>query len=94
MTSVPSQAKKSLKIGTSLVGQWLRFHPPNAGGAGSSPDQETRSYTTQLRVRTLKLKILQATTKKKKKILCAIIKTQCKKRKKDPMQQNKLKKKI
>ena len=34
--------------GTSLVGQWLRLHAPNAGGPGSIPGQGTRSHTWQL----------------------------------------------
>ena len=41
---------------TSLVAQWLRFYPPNAGGPGSIPDQGTRSHIPQLN-------ILHATTK-------------------------------
>ena len=41
---------------TSLVVQWLRLHAPNAGGPGSTPGQETRSYMLQQ-------KSLHATTK-------------------------------
>ena len=29
-------------MGTLLVVQWLRFHTPNAGGAGLIPGQETK----------------------------------------------------
>ena len=36
------------KEGTSLVGQWLRFWAPNAGGPGSIPHQGTRSHMPQL----------------------------------------------
>ena len=49
--------------GTSLVVQWLRLHAPNAGGLGSMPDQETRSFMLQLRVRMPQLKIPNAATK-------------------------------
>ena len=50
MTSVFSHAIKSLKMEDVPVAQWLRFHPPSAGGASSIPDQEIRSYMTQVRV--------------------------------------------
>ena len=36
-------------MGTSVVVQWLRLHPPNAGGLGSIPGQGTRFHTPQLR---------------------------------------------
>ena len=52
---------------TSLVGQWLQLHAPNAGGMGSMPGQGTRSYILQLIVLMLQLKISHAETKKKKK---------------------------
>ena len=32
---------------TSLVVQWLRLHPPKAGGPGSIPGQKTRSHMPQ-----------------------------------------------
>ena len=32
------------RSGTSLVTQWLRLHPPNAGGPGWIPAQGTRSH--------------------------------------------------
>ena len=32
-----------LRLGTSLVVQWVRLHAPNAGGLGSIPGQGTRS---------------------------------------------------
>ena len=32
-----------VKMGTSLVVQWVRLHVPNAGGLGSIPGQGTRS---------------------------------------------------
>ena len=37
-------------MGSSLVFQWLRLHPPNAGGPGWIPGQVTRSHVLQLRV--------------------------------------------
>ena len=37
-------------MGSSLVFQWLRLHPPNAGGPGWIPGQVTRSHMLQLRV--------------------------------------------
>lgn len=40
-------------MGSSLVFQWLRLHPPNAGGPGWNPGQVTRSHMLQLRVYTL-----------------------------------------
>ena len=49
--------------GTFQMVQWLRLHPPNAGGPGLIPDQEIRSYMLQLRILTLQLKSLNATTK-------------------------------
>ena len=48
---------------TSLVDQWLRFCTSSAGGLGSIPGQETRSYMPQLRVCTPQQKIPYATTK-------------------------------
>ena len=36
--------------GTSLMVQWLRLHASNAGGAGSIPDQGTRSHMPQLKI--------------------------------------------
>ena len=36
-------------MGTALVVQGLRLHPPNAGGLGSIPGQETRFHMPQLR---------------------------------------------
>ena len=45
-----------MKIGTSLVVQWLRLYAPNAEGLGSIPGQGTRA-------RMLPLKILPAATK-------------------------------
>ena len=35
-------------MGTSLVIQWLRFCPRNAGSLGLIPDQGTRSHMLQL----------------------------------------------
>lgn len=32
------------------MAQWLRLHPPNAGGPGSAPGQETRSDKAQLKI--------------------------------------------
>ena len=46
---------------TSLVVQWLRLCPPNAGGLGSFPGRETRSHMLQLRVCMPQLKIPDAT---------------------------------
>ena len=37
-------------MGTYLVVQWLRCHPPNAGCLASIPGQGTRSHTLQLNV--------------------------------------------
>ena len=48
---------------TSLVVQWLRLHPHNAGALGSSPGQGTRSHMPQLRVHMPQLKIPHAATK-------------------------------
>ena len=49
--------------GTSVVGQWPRFHAPSAGGPGPIPGQGTRSYVRQLKVHVLQLKIPHATMK-------------------------------
>ena len=49
------------RLGTSLVGQWLRVHAPNAGCLGLIPGWGTRSRLPQLRVCRLQLKILRAT---------------------------------
>ena len=48
------------------VAQWLRLHPPNAGGPSSIPGQGNRSHVPQPRICMLKLlrKISLATTKK------------------------------
>ena len=46
-------------LGTSLVAQWVRLRPPNAGSLGSIPTRGTRS-----RVRAA-AKSLRATTEKK-----------------------------
>ena len=35
--------------GTSLMGQWLKFCTPNAGGLGLTPGQGTRSHMLQLK---------------------------------------------
>ena len=43
------QAIKTWGWGTSLVVQWLRLHPPDAGNLGSIPGQGTRSHMPQLR---------------------------------------------
>ena len=40
---------KSYRLGTSLVVQRLRLHPPNAGGPGSIPGWGTRSCMPQLK---------------------------------------------
>ena len=48
---------------TSLVVQWPRLDIPNAVDLGSIPSEGTRSYTLQLRVHMLQLKILHSTTK-------------------------------
>ena len=39
---------KRMKLGTSLVIQWLRLCVPKAGGLGLIPDQETRSLISHL----------------------------------------------
>ena len=49
--------------GTSLVVQWIRVCPFNAGGLGLIPSQGTRSHRPQLRVQMLQLKSPRATTK-------------------------------
>ena len=46
---IKEKTLKGRKEGTSLVFQWLRFHSPNARGAGLITDQETRSHRWQLR---------------------------------------------
>ena len=43
-------------LGTSLVVQWLRLRPSNAGDPGLIPGQGTRSHMPQLRVRMWQLK--------------------------------------
>ena len=40
---------ESVFPGTSLMTQWLRPCPPNAGGLGSIPGQGARSHMPQLR---------------------------------------------
>ena len=40
---------KNVDIETTLVVEWLRLHPHNAGGLGFIPGQETRSHMPQLR---------------------------------------------
>ena len=47
---------ENVRVGTSLVVQWLRLHTPNAGGPGSIPGEGTRSHMLQLRVRMPQLK--------------------------------------
>ena len=55
---------KRSHLETSLVVQWLRLWPPNAGGGlGSIPGQETSSLMSQLRVLIQQLKILHITIK-------------------------------
>ena len=54
---------KNVCRGTSLVVQWLRLHAPNAGGPGSIPGQETRSWMQQLKIPHAATKILHAETK-------------------------------
>ena len=49
-----------MKVGTSLLVQWLRLHTPKAGGLGSIPGQGTSAHTPQLRVHVLQLKIPHA----------------------------------
>ena len=39
---------KRMKLGTSLVIQWLRLCVPKAGGLGLIPDQGTRSLLSHL----------------------------------------------
>ena len=43
--------------GTSLMGQWLKFCTPNAGGLGLTPGQGTRSHMPYQRVSMPELKI-------------------------------------
>ena len=71
-----------IRIGTSLVVQWLRFCASSGGGPGSIPGQGTRSHMLWLRVHMLKLKILHATAKTQHK----------KKKKKKKFKENKRKK--
>ena len=55
-----------IRIGTSLVVQWLRFCASSGGGPGSIPGQGTRSHMLQLKKKKpcmLQLKILHATAK-------------------------------
>ena len=40
---------RNVKLGTSLVVQWLRFCIHNAGSPGSSPGQGNRSHMLQLK---------------------------------------------
>ena len=57
------QCSEQINLGTSLVVHWLRPHSLNSEGPGSIPCQGTRSYTPQLTVHTLQLKILKAAAK-------------------------------
>ena len=61
-------------VGTSLVVQWLRLHPPTEGALG------TRSHVRKLRVRRQQLKVLHVATKnrcsqmyQKRKILLLLL---------------------
>ena len=55
--------KKLGRRGVSLVVQWLRLCPPNAGDPDSFPGQGTRPHMPQLSVRMPQLKMLHAATK-------------------------------
>ena len=57
------KAFKMIKLGTSLVVQWLRLRAPNAGGPGLSPGQVTKSRMPQLRAHMLQLNIPHVATK-------------------------------
>ena len=62
--------KLLLKIspqGTSLVGQWLRPHVPNAEGPGSIPGQGTRSHMLQVKIMCTATKTQSSQKKTKKK---------------------------
>ena len=52
--------------GTSLVGQWLRLHAPNAGDLGYIPGQGTRSHTLQLKILHAKTETQHSQTNKHK----------------------------
>ena len=48
-TSIKDQTlAQKMRVGISLVVQWLLLHRPNARGLGSITGQETRSCTLQL----------------------------------------------
>lgn len=46
-----------MRLGTSLMAQWLKLHPPNTEHPGSIPGQGARYHMPQLRVCMLQLKI-------------------------------------
>ena len=46
-----------MKVGTSLLIQWLRLHITKAGGLGLIPGQGTSAHMSQLRIHMLQLKI-------------------------------------
>ena len=48
-----------IKIGTSLVVQWLRLCAPNTGGPGLIPGRGTRSHKPQLSVFMLQRKLCE-----------------------------------
>ena len=52
-----AESWKVVRMGISLVVQWLRLCNPNAGNPGSIPGQGTRSHMVKLRVCRLQLKI-------------------------------------
>ena len=51
------------RFGDSLVVQWLRLCPPNAGGPDSIPGQGTRSHMLQPLIRVLMLQLRPGTAK-------------------------------
>ena len=60
--SVPVYLFKIIFLGSSLLVQWLRLYPPNAGGLGIVPGQGTRSHMPQLKDPSCLKKILHVTT--------------------------------
>ena len=63
--------------GNSLVVQWLRLHPPNAGGLGSIPGTRSYAATKSCHITTKDFTCqISCMLQGRLKILCATVKTQ------------------
>ena len=58
--------KKLVRIGVSLVVQWLRLHAPTAGAQGSIPGWGTKSHKLQLKIQYAETKTQHSQIKKKR----------------------------